>query len=213
MDITINNSRKVLEKYLGSEIGRLEHSVRVAEVAKMLAEKNNVPVDEAVIAALLHDIGKSITKRKMLEMCALRGITMYEFEIFESLGALHGKAGAILFEREFDKENNPEKFERIRHAIISHVAGADDGMTILDKVVYIADNIEPEKTKRKNPRDCNQIETDTLLRKMQDGRISNLDDCIRIIIAEKKERARIRGVEYNPMIDNILGTEEGELER
>lgn len=147
MDITINNAKEVLKKYLKGNKKKLYHSIRVAKVAKILAEKNNVPVDEAVIAALLHDIGKSMTGKEMLEICANREVTMYDFEIFELLDALHGKAGAILFEKEFDRKSNPEKFDRIKHAIASHVAGADDKMNTLDKIVYVADNIEPQKKK------------------------------------------------------------------
>ena len=98
MYITLENARKVLDKYLGNNIERFNHSVHVAEIAKILAKEHKIPIDEAVIAALLHDIGKSLTKQQMLEMCIQRGVTVYEFEIFESLSALHGKAGAILFE-------------------------------------------------------------------------------------------------------------------
>lgn len=149
MNITINHAREVLKKYLTENKKKLDHSIRVAEVAKILAEKNNVPVDEAVIASLLHDIGKSMTGQEMLALCASKEVTMYDFEIFQSPEALHGKAGSILFEKEFDRDSDPEKFDRIKHAISSHVAGADDRMTELDKIVYVADNIEPEKERKK----------------------------------------------------------------
>lgn len=211
MKITINNAREVLKKYLTKNKKKLDHSIRVAEVAKILAEKNNVPVDEAVIASLLHDIGKSMTNKEMLALCASKEVTMYDFDIFQSPGALHGKAGAILFEKEFDRDSNPEKFDRIKHAISSHVAGADDKMTELDKIVYVADNIEPEKEKKNNGEQTESPKkTDSLLSKIKNGEIENLDDCIQIIIEGKKERAKNRGLPCNPLVDNILNTDDGE---
>ena len=205
MEITINNAKKVLKKYLTENRKKLYHSIRVAKVAKILAEKNGVPVDEAVIASLLHDIGKTMTPQEMLAFCASREITTYDFEIFQAPVALHGKVGAILFEEEFDRNSDPEKFDRIQHAISSHVAGADDKMTKLDKIVYVADNIEPEKQKKNNNQETGiQKQTETLLSKIENGEIENLDECIKIIIEGKKQRAKKRGVECNPLVDNIL---------
>ena len=202
MYITLENARKVLDKYLGNNIERFNHSVHVAEIAKILAKEHKTPIDEAVIAALLHDIGKSLTKQQMLEMCIQRGVTVYEFEIFESLSALHGKAGAILFEQEFDREQDTEKFERIKHAISSHVAGADDEMSDLDKIVYCADNLEQEKLKGKE-----NHQYDEILEELRNGKVRPLDDYIKIIIEGKKKRAEEKGYCYNPMIDNILSGE------
>lgn len=212
MDITINNTKEVLKKYLKGNKKKLYHSIRVAKVAKILAEKNNVPVDEAVIAALLHDIGKSMTGKEMLELCSSKEVMMYDFEIFALLNSLHGKAGAILFEKEFDRKSNPEKFDRIQHAISSHVAGSDDKMNMLDKIVYVADNIEPEKEKRNHSKETeNQTETESLLSKILNGEIADIDTCIQILIEGKKQRAEKRGMECNPLVDNILNTDDDEI--
>ena len=211
----MNNAKEVLKKYLKGNKKKLYHSIRVAKVAKILAEKNGVPVDEAVIASLLHDIGKTMTPQEMLAFCASREVTMYDFEIFQSPGALHGKVGAILFEEEFDRNSAPEKFDRIQHAISSHVAGAEDKMTQLDKIVYVADNIEPEKEKRNhsNETEKNQTVTDSLLSKIENGEIADLDTCIQILIEGKKQRAEKRGMECNPLVDNILNTDDDEISR
>lgn len=210
----MNNAKEVLKKYLKGNKKKLYHSIRVAKVAKILAEKNNVPVDEAVIAALLHDIGKSMNGKEMLEICANREVTMYDFEIFALLNSLHGKAGAILFEKEFDRKSNPEKFDRIQHAISSHAAGADDKMNMLDKIVYVADNIEPEKEKRNHSQETeNQTETESLLSKILNGEIADLDTSIQILIEGKKQRAEKRGMECNPLVDNILNTDDDEIGR
>ena len=105
----------------------------------------------------------------------------------------------------------PEKVDRIKHAISSHVAGADDKMTELDKIVYVADNIEPEKEQKNNGEQTeSQKKTDSLLAKIKNGEIENLDDCIQIIIEGKKKRAKNRGLPCNPLVDNILNTDDGE---
>ena len=102
MDITIENAKEILKKYLKNNKERLYHSIRVAKIAKILAQKNNEAVEDAVIAALLHDIGKSMTQSELLSLCASNETLMYDFEIFQLPNALHGKAGAIIFEKEFD---------------------------------------------------------------------------------------------------------------
>lgn len=197
MEITLNNAKKVLKKYLKGNKEKLYHSIQVAKVAKMLAEKNEVSVEDAVIASLLHDIGKSMTKKQILNLCASKEVIMYDFDIFETAVALHGKAGAIIFEKEFDRNSDPKKFDEIKHAIASHVAGSDDEMTKLDKIVYIADNIVPRKP------------NDNLLSKIENEEITNIDDCIRIIIEMKKRNSSRNKREYNPLIDNILDQEQG----
>ena len=77
MKITIENAKKVLIKYLGKNTEKVNHSIRVAEIAKKLAEKCGENVKEAVIAALLHDIGKSMNEQEMLNLCLRRETTLF----------------------------------------------------------------------------------------------------------------------------------------
>ena len=148
MKITIENAKKVLIKYLGKNTEKVNHSIRVAEIAKKLAEKCGENVKEAVIAALLHDIGKSMNEQEMLNLCLRKETTVYDFELYGYTIALHGKVGAIIFEQEFDKSIDPIAFDRIKQAISYHVAGGEEHMSKLDKIIYIADNIEAKKQKR-----------------------------------------------------------------
>ena len=107
MDITIDNAKEILKKYLKNNKERLYHSIRVAKMAKILAQKNDEVLEDTIIAALLHDIGKSMTQSELLSLCASNETLMYDFEIFQLPNALHGKAGAIIFEKEFDRNSNP----------------------------------------------------------------------------------------------------------
>ena len=69
----------------------------------------------------------------------------------------------------------------------------------LDKIIYIADNIEPEKIKRNESTTNNN-----LLSKTEELVKADMDECIKIIIEDKKQRAQAKGRIYNPMLDNML---------
>ena len=199
MKITIENAKKVLIKYLGKNTEKVNHSIRVAEIAKKLAEKCGENVKEAVIAALLHDIGKSMNEQEMLNLCLRKETTVYDFELYGYTMALHGKVGAIIFEQEFDKSIDPIAFDRIKQAISYHVAGGEEHMSKLDKIIYIADNIEAKKQKRYENKNIRN-----LVGKLENNEKIDIDEFVKIIIEEKKKRAKQEGRTVNPLVDNIL---------
>lgn len=199
MKITIENAKKVLIKYLGKNTEKVNHSIRVAEIAKKLAEKCGENVKEAVIAALLHDIGKSMNEQEMLNLCLRKETIVYDFELYGYTMALHGKASAIIFEQEFDKSIDPIAFDRIKQAISYHVAGGEEHMSKLDKIIYIADNIEAKKQKRYEKKNIRN-----LVDKLENNEKIDIDEFVKIIIEEKKKRAKQEGRTVNPLVDNIL---------
>lgn len=185
MEINIENAQKVLKKYLeGTD--KYEHSIRVAKISEMLAEKWGGSVSDAVVAALLHDIGKAMSKQQILSLCVRNNITMYDFELFENITALHGKISSLLFEEEF-KGNDSNKIQEISHAISSHVAG-DINMGLLDKIIFISDNIDLKEG------------SEELFEDIKSGKI-DLDTCIEKIIQQKIKRNEEKGFEYNPLLD------------
>ena len=199
MKITIENAKKVLIKYLGKNTEKVNHSIRIAEIAKKLAEKCGENVKEAVIEALLHDIGKSMDEQEMLNLCLRKETTVYDFELYGYTMALHGKVGAIIFEQEFDKSIDPIAFDRIKQAISYHVAGGEEHMSKLDKIIYIADNIEAKKQKRYENKNIRN-----LVDKLENNEKIDIDEYVKIIIEEKKKRAKQEGRIVNPLVDNIL---------
>lgn len=190
MEINVENAHLVLKKYLeGKNQDKYEHSIRVAKISEILAQKWGAPILDAVIAALLHDIGKSMSKQEMLSLCVRNNITIYDFELWENVTALHGRISSLLFEEEF-KGNDKKRIEEISHAISSHIAG-DDKMSLLDKVVFIADNLDLKE------------ENKELLEKIKCGNVGP-DDCIRRIISHKIEKSQKKGWEHNPLLDATL---------
>lgn len=191
MEITIRNAKKILTKYLqGKNQKKFEHSIRVARTSKMIAEKCNVSVEDSIIAELLHDIGKGLSRWQILELANRNNIDIYDFELFETHEALHGKISALLFEEEFDN-TEIERFKNISHAISYHVAGGEDKMTPLDKILYIADNAEPEK----NIEFYQQLSNEDTI---------DMNKWVKKIIKDKQSRAVQKQRIQNPLIDATL---------
>lgn len=191
MEITIQNALEILKKYLqGKNQKKFEHSIRVARTSKMIAEKCNVSVEDSIIAGLLHDIGKGVNRWQALGLITRKNIDIYDFELFETHEALHGKISALLFEEEFDN-TEIERFKNISHAISYHVAGGEDKMTPLDKILYIADNAEPEK----NIEFYQQLSNEDTI---------DMNKWVKKIIKDKQSRAVQKQRIQNPLIDATL---------
>lgn len=133
-----NDIRKKLKKSLDK--GRYEHTRGVMYTAACLAMAYGYSVEKAMLAGLLHDCAKCIPNDEKLKMCNKNDIAINEVER-QSPYLLHAKLGAYLAEEEYGVKD-PE----VLHAIKVHTTGAAD-MSLLDKIVFIADYIEPGRTK------------------------------------------------------------------
>ncbi len=189
LEITIENAYKISKKYLEcSNPNKFEHSIRVAGTCKMLTKKwcsSEEFIETAIIRGLLHDIGKSISEEKMLSLCLQKNLPLYDFELFETPKALHGKVGAILFESEFNNKDI-KKFNAISHAISSHTTG-NETMNLLDKITFIADNIEPKKDEE-------------LFNLIKHDNTNSPNEYIKMIIKKKLKRAKENHRIPNPLL-------------
>ncbi len=126
--------QKIIRKRL--KPSRYEHTIRVAETAKMLAEYHGIDAVKAEYAALLHDYGKYEPTERLLGIAKDQGI--YIDEVVEnSPSLLHGEVGAVLVAQDLGITD-----EDILNAVRYHTYGRV-GMSDLEKVIYIADAIEP----------------------------------------------------------------------
>ncbi|WP_301109623.1 bis(5'-nucleosyl)-tetraphosphatase (symmetrical) YqeK [Sporosarcina sp.] len=114
---------------------RYEHVLRVTEAAKELAKETGVPVEKAEIAGLFHDYAKFMDKEELLEL--LKRDEEYELYAQYHSELWHAPVGALLAKERYGIED-----EEILQAIRFHTTGRA-GMTDLEKVIYIADLIEP----------------------------------------------------------------------
>ena len=123
--------------------GRFLHTLGVEETAQNLANKYGMDTERVRIAALLHDIAKPLGTEEILRICQEGGDPVGEEEL-ASEKVLHAKAGAVLARRDFHITD-----EEILSAIRFHTTGRPE-MTLLEKIIFIADYIEPGRSKAPN---------------------------------------------------------------
>ena len=116
---------------------RVAHVQGCSETAALLAEKFGADVTDARRAGILHDITKALNSQEQLNLCANYGMILTQFQR-ENPKLLHAKTGAAVAERIFGE--NPAVCE----AICWHTTGKAD-MTTLEKIIYLADYMEPNR--------------------------------------------------------------------
>ncbi len=115
---------------------RLQHSLGVSITAERLAEKFGCNKEKAKVAGLFHDLAREIPLNELLPRCQAFGIVVSDVEEAE-LVLLHAPLAAKMAQAEFGVDD-----AEILQAIILHTTGGP-AMTKLDKIVYLADVIEP----------------------------------------------------------------------
>ena len=133
--------RKSLKRKLAPM--RYEHSLSVSYTCMNLAMRYGCSLDKAELAGLMHDRGKRYSDDIILKKCLKHGIEVTEDEL-KALPVLHAKYGAWLAEHKYQIRD-----QEILDAIGCHTTGKTD-MTTLDKILYIADYIEPRRYKAEN---------------------------------------------------------------
>lgn len=132
--VSTKKIRKKLEKSLDSK--RYEHTLGVAYTASALAMCNQADVEKALVAGLLHDCAKCLSNEKRIEICKKNHIPITDIEKKNPF-LLHAKAGKYLAQKQFHIED-----EDILNAILYHTTGRPQ-MSMLEKIIYVADYIEP----------------------------------------------------------------------
>lgn len=116
---------------------RMPHVLGTEHEAAVLARRYGADVTSARIAALLHDCTKKLSMEEQLTLCEQYGIALDELER-KNLKLLHAKTGAAIARDLFGVS------DEIYWAIYWHTTGKAD-MTKLEKVIYLADYIEPSR--------------------------------------------------------------------
>lgn len=129
-----NKIKKVLEEK------RFQHTLGVAYTASNLAFVYDYDEKKAFVAGLLHDCAKCLSHEKRLSVCKKNHLDITEVEK-ENPVLLHAKVGAF-----FAKEKYEISDTDILDAIRYHTTGRQ-GMGLLEKIIYVADFIEPHRKK------------------------------------------------------------------
>ena len=128
----------------------------------------------------MHDCGKRYSDDIILKKCIKHGIEVTEAEL-NALPVLHAKYGAWLAEHKYQITDR-----EILDAIGCHTTGKPD-MTVLDKILYIADYIEPRRFKAENL---------PLIRRLA---YENLDETMYAILSGTLEYLDKKGGSIDPM--------------
>ena len=163
MNERLNRIKKTLKKELDKD--RYEHTLGVMYTSACLAMANGYDMEKAQLAGLLHDCAKCIPNEKKLKICAKNNIPVTQVEK-DNPFLLHAKVGAFLARVLYEVED-----EEILHAISVHTTGAP-AMNTLDKIVFIADYIEPKRDKAAN------------LKEIRKTAFEDLDEALKMILCD-----------------------------
>ena len=115
---------------------RLQHILRVEQMAIALAEQHSLDVERAAQAAFMHDLAKCFKPQQLLEVAHQEGWDLDPVEV-ATPHLLHAEVGAVVARDHFGVDD-PEVLEAIRN----HTLG-QPGMSALSCVVFLADTLEP----------------------------------------------------------------------
>lgn len=133
---------EALRDYAKSKMSekRFVHTLGVESTCERLGELFLSSDDAALLrsAALLHDITKELTYDEQLILAKNFGILLKDADLYIPK-SLHSRTGAAVAREYF---NAPDK---VCTAISAHTTGRED-MDTFDKLLYLADCIEPNRT-------------------------------------------------------------------
>lgn len=159
-DFIKNIDKKIAQKL---DKKRYRHSIGVAYTACCMAMTHGADPNKAYLAGLLHDNAKCIETKEKFNLCHKYKLKINPWEK-ENPELLHAKLGACLAKEKFHIKD-----EEIISAIACHTTGKPE-MSILDKIIYIADYIEPNRKPLENMDEIRKLA------------FKDLDDCLRLIL-------------------------------
>lgn len=159
---------------------RFIHSIGVEYTAACMAYVFGEDAKRARIAGLLHDCAKGLSSKEKLEKAYKVGIKPSDYEK-KNPEMLHGKLGAY-----YAKEKYEVTDEEILSAITYHTTGKPD-MTLLEKIIFVADYIEPN---RKDIKDMDIIRKEAF---------TDIDKCVLHILKNTLEYLRSGSDEIDEM--------------
>jgi nicotinate-nucleotide adenylyltransferase len=135
-----NLSEEELEQVVVSLLkpNRVAHVLGCRDMAVELAKRWGADVTNAARAGLLHDITKAIDGPPQLTLCSEYGTMLSDFSR-RYPKTLHALTGSLVADRIFGEK------EVVVNAIRHHTTGKAN-MSLLEKIIYIADYVEPNRT-------------------------------------------------------------------
>ena len=151
---------------------RVNHVLGCAETAVRLAEIWGEDQRAAYRAGLLHDVTKALSGELQLELCRQYGVELDEFSR-ENPKTIHAITGAAVARQVFGESG------AVVSAIESHTTGKRN-MNTLEKIIYIADYMEP----------CRNFEGVEELRRLA---VTDLDAALKMGLTMSIELLKVQG--------------------
>ena len=139
--MNINSILKWLEENLSAK--RFHHSLGCAQCAQELAKLYNCDENKAYLAGLIHDCAKNFDDEELLNIIRNDIKTGFCENELKNPKTYHAIVGKYVAENIFNIDD-----EEILSAIRKHTIGSVD-MTIFDKIIFLADKIEPNSRDEK----------------------------------------------------------------
>ena len=172
-----------LKKKLSTK--RFLHSIGVRDTAIELAKIHCSDVKKATIAGLLHDCAKNYSHDKKLKLSKRYGIKLTKEEK-KNPDLIHAKLGAYIAKYKYGVKD-----QEVLNAIECHTTGKPN-MTLLEKIIFIADYIEPGRNKAPN------------LDKIRSLVKANLDDALVQILEDTVEHLTYKSKATDPRTKETL---------
>ena len=134
--MNIDYIKKKISDYIEKNLSekRRIHTEGVRKTAVMLAEKYGEDVDKAEVAALCHDMYRGINIDLLNDYVNQLGL---DKKYMDNPNLAHGKIAAVMIKKEYGIDD-----QDIINAVSFHTTGRA-GMSELEKIIYLADAIEP----------------------------------------------------------------------
>lgn len=178
MDDKITKIRIKLEKELDKD--RFQHTLGVMYTSAAMAMRYEADLEQALLAGLLHDCAKCIPGDKKIQLCEKHYLGVSEVER-KNPSLLHAKLGAFIAEEKYHI-----KEREILDAVRSHTTGRP-GMSLLEKIVYIADYMEPGRKELPNMADVRRLA------------FTDIDACLYRILKDSLVYLNTRNISVDPM--------------
>lgn len=180
MERKISKLRRRLKSELDRE--RYEHTLGVMYTSAALAMCHGEDLEHALLAGLLHDCAKCIPGDKKIKLCSKYHLSISEIER-ENPSLLHAKLGAFLAAKKYHIKN-----KEILDAIASHTTGRPQ-MSLLEKIVYIADYMEPGREELPDMPEVRRLA------------FHNIDECLYRILKDSLIYLNGKNISIDPMTE------------
>lgn len=180
MDHKIIEIQQKLQHELDEE--RYQHTLGVMYTSAALAMRHCCDLEQALLAGLLHDCAKCIPNKEKISICQTQGIPVSDVERANP-SLLHAKLGAYLAKEQYQVTDR-----NVLNAISSHTTGRPE-MTLLEKIVYIADYMEPGRRNLPNMDDVRFLA------------FQDIDACLLRILKDSLVYLKTRKMPIDPMTE------------